>query len=198
MFDITFRTARLSDAEPLLEIYRPYVENTAITFEYEVPSIEEFRRRIENTLRKYPYIVAEADGKVVGYAYVSSFVGRAAYDWSVETSIYLDNDFHGMGAGRKLYETLETILKEMNIINLNACIGVPKSPDEYLTNNSVEFHSHIGYKYVGKFHDSGYKFSKWYDMAWMEKMIGDHPEKPEPIRNFNAVRDKFIGNILTE
>ncbi len=198
MDNVTFRTARLSDAEKLVEIYRPYVEDTAITFEYDVPSVEEFRQRMENTLKRYPYIVAVVDGEVSGYAYVSPFVGRAAYDWSVETSIYLDKNIHGNGVGRKIYETLEEILRRMNIINLNACIGVPKEPDEHLTNNSVEFHSHLGYKFVGEFHDCGYKFDTWYDMAWMEKMISSHPEKPEAVKNFNEIRPSLIGSILAD
>ena len=90
--EICFRTARPEDAEELLKIYAPYVENTAITFEYEVPSIEEFQQRIENTLRKYPYFVAEQDGKPAGYAYAGPLKERAAYDWAVETTIYIQQE----------------------------------------------------------------------------------------------------------
>ena len=86
---ITLRTAALPDAERLLEIYRPYVEETAITFEYDVPTIDEFRGRMTRVLEKYPYLVAERDGTIVGYAYAGPFVGRAAYDRSGETTIYL-------------------------------------------------------------------------------------------------------------
>lgn len=100
------RTAQISDAEELLAIYKPYIENTAITFEYNVPSIEEFANRIKTTLKRYPYIVAELNGKIVGYAYAGVFKGRKAYDWSVETSIYIRLENHGNGIGRKLYEKL--------------------------------------------------------------------------------------------
>ena len=93
------RTAQISDVEELLAIYKPYIENTAITFEYDVPSIEEFANRIKTTLKRYPYIVAELNGKIVGYAYAGVF---KAYDWSVETSIYIRLDNHGNGIGRKL------------------------------------------------------------------------------------------------
>ena len=106
MTEYTFRTATPEDAAALLEIYRPYVEETAITFEYDVPSEEEFARRIRTVLRKYPYIIAEAEGKITGYAYVSRFHERKAYDWLVETSVYVARDFRGKGAGSALYARL--------------------------------------------------------------------------------------------
>lgn len=179
-----FRTVTEEDAERLLEIYAPYVEKTAITFEYTVPSVEEFQGRIRKTLQKYPYIAAVSNGKIIGYAYAGPFVGRAAYDWSVETSIYLDMNCRRQGIGGKLYGELENILSRMHILNLNACIGYPRQDDEYLTGNSVQFHEHIGYRWVGQFHDCGYKFGRWYDMVWMEKMLGEHPDRPEPVIPF--------------
>ena len=109
MKELKIRIASAKDAAALLEIYAPYVKNTAITFEYEVPSLQEFERRIENILKKYPYLVAETDGKIVGYAYVSAFKERAAYDWAVETSIYIDKKLKRMGIGKKLYSVLEEI-----------------------------------------------------------------------------------------
>ena len=110
--DINIRIATVKDAEQLLKIYAPYVESTAITFEYEVPSVEEFAGRIKHVLSKYPYLVAEQDGELLGYAYVSSFKERAAYAWAVETSIYVDQKARNKGIGGKLLHTLETILKE--------------------------------------------------------------------------------------
>lgn len=193
---VTVRTAELSDAERILEIYTPYVEHTAITFEYEVPVLEEFRDRIAHTLQRYPYLVAELDGRIVGYAYVGAFKERAAYDWSVETSIYVDREVRHQGIGRKLYDVIEELLKLMHITNLNACIGYPKVEDEYLTKNSVQFHEHLGYRWVGEFHDCGYKFGRWYNMVWMEKMIGGHPDHPEPVRPFEEVRRDVIGTLL--
>ncbi len=185
MSDLTIRIARPDDAARLLEIYAPYVEETAISFEYEVPTIREFRARIEATLKKYPYIVALKDGVIVGYAYAGAFKERAAYDWSVETSIYVDRGAHGCGTGRKLYEALEQYLQRMHILNVNACIAVPRGTDDpHLTDQSVRFHRHLGYQMVGTFHDSGYKFDRWYDMAWMEKMIGDHTGTPEAVKTF--------------
>ena len=193
---ILLRTARPSDAERLVEIYAPYVTDTAITFEYEVPSVEEFRSRIEKTLEKYPYIVAEQNGRIMGYAYASAFARRAAYNWSVELSIYLDMEIRRQGIGGRLYKALEEILKEMHILNMNACISWPKAEDEYLTKNSVQFHEHMGFRLAGEFHDSGYKFGRWYNVVWMEKMIGDHPENPKLVRIFPEIREKFAGNLL--
>ena len=189
---ITIRTAALPDAERLLEIYRPYVEETAITFEYTVPTIEEFRGRMARVLEKYPYLVAERDGTIVGYAYAGPFKARAAYDWSVETTIYLDRAVRRQGIGGRLYAALETALAAMGILNLNACIGYPEVEDEHLTRNSVEFHAHLGYEWVGQFHNCGYKFDRWYHMVWMEKMLGGHPVQPDPVVPFSSVRAALV------
>lgn len=178
------RTAKATDAQALLNIYRPYVEKTAITFEYDAPSVEEFQERIQHILEKYPYIVAIQEEKIIGYAYASPFKERAAYDWSVEVSIYLDMKVRHQGLGKRLYQELEEILRQMHIINVNACIGCPIVEDETLTNNSIGFHEHMGYKIVGKFHKCGYKFNRWYDMVWMEKMLGKHALMPEKIISF--------------
>ena len=127
---ITTRTAAPADAKALLAIYTPYVEQTAITFEYDVPTLEEFTSRIQNTLRKFPYIIAEENNQILGYAYASPFKERAAYGWSVETSIYVKQDERQKGIGRILYDRLEEILKKKGILNVNACIGYNKIEEE--------------------------------------------------------------------
>ena len=129
------RVATPQDAGALLAIYAPYVTDTAITFEYEVPSLTEFRERIRHTLERYPYLVMEQDGEILGYAYAGPFKERAAYDWAVETTIYVKQGMKKQGIGRKLYQALEDILIRQNILNLNACIGYPTVEDEYLTRN---------------------------------------------------------------
>ena len=184
---ITIRDAVPSDAERLLEIYGYYVRNTAITFEYETPSPDEFRARMEHTAERYPYLVILRDGKPEGYAYAGVFKGRAAYDWSCEMSIYLDRNAQKCGLGRRLYEALETELKKMGILNLYACIGYPETEDEYLTRNSAGFHAHLGYVKVGEFHKCGYKFGRWYNMIWMEKIIGEHEDCQAPVRYYPAL-----------
>lgn len=174
MNQINIRSVSVKDAEELLNIYAYYVENTAITFEYDVPTLELFAKRIENTLKKYPYLVVEKDGEILGYAYAGVFKDRAAYDWSAETTIYLKHDAVKCGLGRILYKALEKEMKERGFLNLYACIGYPVDEDEYLTKNSAQFHEHLGYEKVGEFHKCGYKFGRWYNMIWMEKIIGEH------------------------
>lgn len=174
MENIVIRSATVKDAEALLNIYAYYVKNTAITFEYDVPTLEEFQKRITNTLKKYPYLVIDKEGMILGYAYAGVFKDRAAYDWSAEVTIYLKYDAVKCGLGRMLYEALETEMKKRGFLNLYACIGYPIEEDEYLTRNSAEFHAHLGYQTVGEFHKCGYKFGRWYNMIWMEKLIGEH------------------------
>ena len=187
MNNIQIRTASEEDAQELLEIYRPYVEDTAITFEYAVPSLEEFTERIRSTKQKYPYLVAVYDKEIVGYCYAGPFKERAAYDWAVEMSIYVKMDKKRLGIGRKLYEELEKILKKQGILNVNACIACPKPDNTNLTMDSIYFHEKSGYKMVGKFHDCGYKYNQWYDMVWMEKMIGEHIKEQPPIIPFDEL-----------
>ena len=168
------RSATPDDASAILGIYAYYVEKTAISFEYDVPSEDEFRERITNTLKRYPYFVLEDDGAIRGYAYVGVFKDRAAYDCSCEVTIYVDRDYKGKGYGRALYESLEKALRQTEITNLYACIGDPIEEDEYLTRDSEHFHQHMGYTKIGEFHKCGYKFGRWYNMIWMEKIISEN------------------------
>ena len=190
MSTITIRTAALDDAAALLAIYAPYVEQTAITFEYEVPSLEEFRGRIAHTLRRYPYLVAEENGEILGYAYTGPFGERAAYSWAVETSIYLRQDVRGKGLGKRLYQALEEISRAQHVQSLYACIAYPDADDAHLSGNSVAFHTHLGYTTVGRFPHCGYKFGTWYNMTWMEKTLGDHAVPPAPFVPFPELSKK--------
>ena len=147
--EIKIRPATEADAAEILNIYAPYITDTAITFEYDVPTLEEFTGRIRHTLEKYPYLVAVRDSEIIGYAYAGAFYGRAAYDWSAETTIYVKKGCSHSGVGKLLYQELETALKAQNIINLYACIGYPEEDDEYLTKNSKQFHEHLGYRLIG-------------------------------------------------
>lgn len=185
--EITIRTARPEDAQRLLEIYAPYVQGTAITFEYEVPSAEEFAGRIKNVLKKYPYLVAEMDGVILGYAYAGVFKGRAAYDWAVEATVYVRSGNRRGGVGRRLYARLEELLRAQGILNMYACIAFPREKDEYLTDDSVRFHERLGFEIVGRFSSCGSKFGRWYDMVWMEKMLGEHRNNPQGIVPFNEL-----------
>lgn len=189
--NMVIRTATQEDAAQLLEIYAPYVTDTAITFEYDVPDEREFAGRIAKTLEKYPYLVAFVDGRAEGYAYASAFHSRAAYGWCVETSIYVRMDARGSGVGGALYRKLEEALIRQGMLNLNACIAWTEQEDKHLTNASVSFHEHFGYRMVGRFNQCGYKFGKWYDMVWMEKLVGAHEASVENTRTFDEVRDEM-------
>jgi L-amino acid N-acyltransferase YncA len=193
--NIQIRAASPKDAAELLRIYAPYVRKTAITFEYDVPSLAEFRGRIERTLEKRPYLAAVSGGEILGYAYTSPFVGRAAYDWSAETTIYLREDRRGAGLGRLLYQALEDVSRAQRIANLYACIGCPETDDEYLTKNSVQFHAHLGYSLIGTFRKCGYKFGRWYDMVWMEKLIGGHEPVPDPVIPFPCLSAETLSSL---
>ena len=173
---IKIEAVTIDDAEELLSIYAPYVENTAISFEYEVPSLEEFKDRIKKISRNLPYIKAVDNGKIIGYAYATQFKERRAYDWSVEVTIYIKKNYRKKGIGKMLYEALELSLKDIGILNMNACIAIPKEIDKHLNYDSYNFHKKMGFTLVGTFHNSGFKFNTWYDMIWMEKIIGIHKD----------------------
>lgn len=195
---VLIRAVTEADAGELREIYAPYVERTAISFETEVPDEEEFRRRIRETLKRYPYLAAVRDGEILGYTCTHPFVGRAAYDWSAETTIYLKQGRTRQGIGGRLYQALERISAAQNITNLNACIGLPEQDDEYLNGNSVQFHAHMGYSMVGKFHNSGYKFGRWYHMVWMEKLIAEHRKRQPAVIPFPELAPEILKACMEE
>lgn len=190
MSNLLIRVATKADAPALLAIYRPYVETTAITFEYDVPTVEEFAARIENTTARFPYLVAEFGGEIIGYTYAGPFRVRAAYAWSVETSIYVRRDMKQRGVGRQLYERLEILLAKQNITNLYACIATPHGEDPYVTLDSVEFHRHMGYRLVGEFKKCAYKFDRWYSVAMMEKVVGAHGMPQQEVIPFPMLKEK--------
>lgn len=178
---INIRKATPADAQALLDIYAPYVTDTAITFEYDVPSLDDFRHRIETFSAHYPYLVAEEDGVIVGYSYAHRLRERAAYQWCVETTIYLDRNHRHEHIGTVLYQALEKALECQGIKNMYASITVPdnEADRKYIPKTSPLFHEHLGFTEVGHFHQCGWKFNRWFDMIWMEKLIGDrkNPEK---------------------
>ena len=171
--DILIRNASPEDAERLLSIYRPYVTDTAVTFEYDVPDLEAFRHRIRGIQDKgYPYFVLEQCGTVIGYAYASRFRERKAYDYCAEISIYLDMHARHRGFGRPLYEKLEEALCKAGIRDLIAVITVPsEEPDPYLSSDSPGFHRACGFSEAGCLHKCGYKFGRWYHILFMEKIL---------------------------
>jgi phosphinothricin acetyltransferase len=169
---LTIRQATLADAHRLLEIYAPYVEETAISFEYVAPSVKEFQRRISTIMQRYPYLVAEENGMVIGYAYASAFKEREAFRMTVETSVYVDTCCKQKGIGRQLYSALGECLRANGIQSMCACIAYTNEADDpYLPDGSIAFHERLGFHKVAHFHRCGWKFSRWYDIVWMEKLL---------------------------
>ena len=165
------RQATIEDASQLIEIYSYYVLNTAVTFEYKVPTLEEFCNRIDNISKKYPYLVCELDGTIVGYAYANTYSSREAYDWTATSSIYIDKEHRRMGIGSLLYAELEKQLRAQGIVNLLAAIAYIDEEDEYLCNDSSRFHQQKGYTKVAHMTKIGKKFDRWYDILWMQKVL---------------------------
>lgn len=183
------RVATTEDAKCLVSIYDYYVNTTAISFELETPTIEEFKDRMNTIQKMYPYLVLEEEGKILGYAYAAAFHPRKAYEHCVELTVYLAPEARGKGYGKQLYQKLEEFLKLQHINNAYACIAhTERVDDPNLTNKSEAFHQSLGYRLIGRFINCGYKFERWYDMVWMEKILLPHEVKALPILNFKEVQ----------
>ena len=167
------RQAKQEDSEAILAVYAPYVKETTITFETQVPSLEDFQNRMAAIMEKFPYLVAEADGQILGYAYAHTYYARDAYDWTLELSIYVDRHGRQAGIGQALYDVLEEKLSKQNVVNLLACISLPNAP-------SIRFHQKRGFEQIGHFKKVGFKFGQWRDIVWMQKRLRD-VAVPEPI-----------------
>ena len=161
---VHIRTATTADAPALLEIYRPYVETTAVSFELRVPSIEEFAGRISVAVAGWSWLVAMAGGRPVGYAYASTHRTREAYRTSVETSAYVHQDCFRQGIGRALYTQLLKELGERGFASAFAGITLPNPA-------SVGFHESLGFQPIGVFPRVGRKFGCWHDVAWFYRPI---------------------------
>ena len=187
---IIIRAATVDDAESLLNIYGYYVENSSLSFEYSVPSVEEFKKRIKDTLRFYPYLVVQThDGEVIGYAYASALNTRPAYSWNAVLSIYLNKDRRRAGIGRQLYTKMEEILKAQGFVKSIVHLTLPV--DEYSDYNSKQFHEHMGFELVGQLDNTGYKFGRWYSIIYMDKQIATPLDNMPMPCSFDEVRKDF-------
>ena len=187
--NLVFRFATEEDAEKILKIYKPYVENTTITFEYEVPSVEEFKGRIKEVSEKYPYIVCEYENEIAGYAYAHKIWDRASYQWDAELSVYTDEKFAGNGIGKKLYGILVKILKLQNIVNVYGLVTYPNE-------NSEKLHNYFEFKKVAFFEKTGYKFGQWIGVTCFEKAINLHFEDPVLVKKISEIDKNKIKKIL--
>ena len=180
---VTIRMAREDDVPALLAIYAPYVTDTAITFEYEVPDAAEFIRRMRRILARYPYLAAESEEGVLGYAYAAPFKERAAYDWNAELSVYLAKRAAGRGLGTTLYGALLALLQKQGVRNVYGIVTLPNPASEAL-------HRHFGFRTVGAYTRSGYKNGRWLDVGIFEKQIGSFDGEPEPLQPIGAIADR--------
>lgn len=185
------RLARESDAEELLEIYRPYVETTSITFETEVPTVEEFAGRIRDTLTKFPYLVIEEDGAILGYAYAHPFHQRAAYGWTVESSVYVRQDVRHGHIGSLLYQALMERLERQGVRNVCAVVTVPNEP-------SMAFHARMGFTSAGILPNFGYKMDEWHGVEYLYRQLGPTGEPPKPLLPLKELPPELLCPVVLE
>ncbi len=170
------RSATSHDVASILEIYRPYILDTAISFETEPPSLEDMQKRIAETLDLFPWLVIESEKSIQGYAYATPFKSRHAYSWSVESTVYVKKGFHGKGFGKKLYKDLLGKLKSQGVVNVIGGISLPNDA-------SVRLHESFGFRQVAQLKEVGFKFGKWWDVGYWQLRL-DNPVEPNPLRKF--------------
>jgi len=181
--NVHLRFALPSDAEAVLGIYAPYVRDTAVTFEYEVPDLSSYTERMERIMASYPFILCEVGQRVVGYAYASRHRDRAAYQWATESSVYIDPEFQGQGLGKRLYAALLEILRHQGFLIVYAVITMPNEASERL-------HTSVGFSEIGLHRCAGFKLGAWHDVKWYEYFLSDPPAEPQTPMAFPLVRDK--------
>ncbi|HYH04658.1 MAG TPA: GNAT family N-acetyltransferase [Bacillota bacterium] len=188
MTTYNIRLATVADSGAMLEIYAPYVRETVISFEYDPPTLLDFSNRVANILEHYPWLVAEIDGVIVGYAYASRYSERAAYQWSVDASVYIHSGYHRQKIASTLYSCLFDLLKLQGFYNVYAGITLSNTTSE-------QFHTSFGFTRVGVFHHVGYKFGQWHDVQWMERSLSEYHSAPSKPQSLAAIIDtpQFIA-----
>ena len=179
------RFATPADAGRILEIYAPYITDTVISFEYDVPSLADFTARVERISSKYPYLVYERDGVVVGYAYASPYIERAAYDYTVDLSVYVDAAYCGQNIGECLYASLLDILAKQGFYNAYACITATNQ-------NSLNFHKRMGFTDAGTHPLAGFKHGRWLDVCWYYKRLQADINPPQPLKQISSFNNSNL------
>lgn len=184
------RLIKSADAASVLAIYEPYIKDTSITFEYDVPSLAEFLERIETISVEYPWLVYVENDVILGYAYGCKHRYRTAYQWSVESAIYVSENTHRKGIARHLYETLFAILRLQGFVNVYAGVAIPNEKSE-------KFHRALGFEELGIFKKIGYKLDKWHDVAWFQLALQAHILTPPPPKNMLELEGRnALENII--
>jgi len=183
------RLATPQDSKAILGIYAPYISNTSFTFEAEVPSEENFSVRINNYLENWPWLVCEVNGMIAGYAYGARYRERIGYQWCVESSIYIHDDFMRKGIARSLYNVLIDLLKLQGYRNVYAVINLPND-------KSVKFHEGCGFKWFANYENVGYKLGKWKTVGWWRLVINEHSDEPTAPIKLSDIDEEGIQKIL--
>ena len=185
------RLATPADAAGILAIYAPYIRETSFTFETEVPTEKAFAERISNYLLRWPWLIWEVDGLIAGYAYAGLHRERTAYQWSVESSVYVHDNFQGKGIARGLYKVLFEILKKQGIRNIYAVINLPND-------KSVAFHESCGFNYFATYEQVGYKLGEWKNVGWWRLTINEFSDEPSPPQKFSETDQYFLPALFNK
>lgn len=183
------RLATAADAAQILAIYAPYVEHTSITFETELPSVESFADRISTYLQQWPWLVCEKEGVIAGYAYGARYRERVAYQWSVESSVYIHDDFLRAGIASVLYGALFGILKVQGYRNVYAVINLPND-------RSVALHERCGFRYFATYEQVGYKLGQWKNVGWWRLILNEFGDEPAPPVPFAKLDQAFLPALF--
>jgi phosphinothricin acetyltransferase len=183
------RIATDADASSILDIYAPYIQNTSYTFETDVPTINSFKERINSYLQNWPWLVCEINGVIAGYAYAGRHRERIAYQWSIESSVYVHDDYQQAGVGNGLYTALIQILKTQGYRNLYAVINLPND-------KSVFFHEKLGFEYFATYKNVGYKLGKWKNVGWWQLQLNEYSYEPSPPIKFSEMDKNNIDELL--
>jgi L-amino acid N-acyltransferase YncA len=183
------RLATPADAEGILEIYVPHIKNTSFTFETKIPSTDEFAVRIQTYLQNWPWLVCESGNKITGYAYGAKYRERSGYQWCVESSVYIHDDYQRKGIAYTLYTALIKILKKQGYNNVYAVINLPNE-------KSVAFHEKMGFEYFAIYKNVGYKLGKWKNVGWWQLNINEYIPGPEPPIRFSEINKDFLEEIF--
>lgn len=185
------RLANKKDASEILDIYAPYISNTSFTFETEIPSLTDFQKRIEDYLDNWPWLVCEENGKIAGYAYGTKYRERKGYQWGVESSIYIHDDYLKRGIGNAIYEALLEILKVQGFRNVYAVINLPND-------RSVRFHEKCGFGFLAIYPNVGYKSGEWKNVGWWQINLNEYNLEPDPPIKFSDLNKDFLKNLFLE
>ena len=188
---VNIRLVTTNDAAGILSIYAPYILNTSFTFETEIPSEKDFQERVSDYLINWPWLVCEIDGVIAGYAYGAKYRERTAYQWCVESSIYIHDDFQKQNIGKALYEALIEILKHQGYRNVYAVINLPND-------KSVRFHESCGFTYFATYEKVGYKLGKWKNVGWWLLVVNEFGLEPEAPIKFSELDKEFLPGVFSK